>query len=61
VEVLLDVGFQVVREQDKSNGSVVVPKGLATGNLSEKRVVQWCAEQWCACTEVVKEEWCLVR
>jgi hypothetical protein len=29
VGALLDVGFQVVREQDKWKGSVVGPKGLA--------------------------------
>lgn len=30
VGALLDVSFQVVREQDKWKGSVVEPKGLAT-------------------------------
>jgi hypothetical protein len=30
------------------------------GEWSEKRVVQWCAEQWCASTEVVKRERCSV-
>jgi hypothetical protein len=40
VGALLDVGFQVVREQDKWKGSVVGPKGLATGSGQRR---EWCS------------------
>jgi hypothetical protein len=52
VGALLDVAFQVVREQDKWEGSVIVHKGLATGSVQRRER----AVQWCASTEVVKEE-----
>ena len=37
---ILDVVFQVGREQDKWKGSVVGPKGLATGSGQRR---EWCS------------------